>query len=236
MRERNYLACSLPILFETGLEEYPYSIGGTCFIVEYKQTMFVITANHVIGGMDSNSILVPYFYGSRDFLPFNRCWEIEPKELEDDTDYSDLYILRIDEGELDHDKFQKAQTYRLRTYFSPTIDRNSHFFVRGYPKSDCGIDYQNWKIHTSDAYLEGVYYKRSVSSHCHIIRIISDTSSIKSLDGLSGSPIFCESNKSHNKSAELVGILLRGTISSRLVHFLELRVLYKALEELSNKR
>lgn len=40
------LKSTKPIIYETGQEEWPYALSGTCYPVKYDGTLFVVSAFH----------------------------------------------------------------------------------------------------------------------------------------------------------------------------------------------
>jgi len=54
-----YLQCALPVLFiDAEHPAYP-GIGGTCFVVRYRDRTLLLTAEHVVRGAAAESIKVP---------------------------------------------------------------------------------------------------------------------------------------------------------------------------------
>jgi hypothetical protein len=48
MKLLSIVQCARPVLFENASCDHPYLLGGTAFIVKFKERSFVITAGHVL--------------------------------------------------------------------------------------------------------------------------------------------------------------------------------------------
>jgi hypothetical protein len=48
MKLLEIVTCARPVLFANNSSEFPYSVGGTAFIVKFRGRTYVITAKHVV--------------------------------------------------------------------------------------------------------------------------------------------------------------------------------------------
>ena len=89
--------CARPVLFENASRDYPYSLGGTAFIVKFKERSFVITARHVLNlpSFEPRQFCIQYRPDSRDFLPLSALYLVHGAD-EDDTDQYDIAVREVD--------------------------------------------------------------------------------------------------------------------------------------------
>jgi transposase len=55
---QDILASVRPVLFDTSYEEFPYSFGGTLFIISFRGRCYALTCRHVTGDNGAESIIV----------------------------------------------------------------------------------------------------------------------------------------------------------------------------------
>lgn len=91
----NLLECSRPLLFKNEDQDFPYSCGGTCFLVRYRGAVFVITTRHCLRDREIQKTLIGADAGTRDFLPFRRFHVIDPLEGEENDDWRDLAFFEV---------------------------------------------------------------------------------------------------------------------------------------------
>lgn len=103
----------------------------------------------------------------------------------------------------------------------------NELWIIGYPGESNSIDFESRTIKSNRVVIRGIYRGYSVSEHCHVASI-ETSSPLSDFDGLSGSPVFF---MRHSREARqevffplIVGVLLRGTAQSGLVHFVSARV------------
>jgi hypothetical protein len=98
------------------------------------------------------------------------------------------------------------------------------------PSEQSKIDYVAEEILTIRATLFGSYGGMSKLSHLRILRI-ENAHDFKSFDGFSGSPIFMwRTFKGKLPTPILCGMALRGTSSSKLIHFLPISIIIDAIK------
>jgi len=103
-----------------------------------------------------------------------------------------------------------------------TLMPNDVLWIIGYPSENNFIDYESRKISNTRSVIRAIYKGESVSEHCHELNF--DTSiNLNDYDGLSGSPVFYLKQMVQDDEVILfpllVGMLLRGTASSKIGHF-----------------
>ncbi len=100
------------------------------------------------------------------------------------------------------------------------------------PKAILCSDYESSKISNTRSVLRGIYQGKSSGANCHELRMETSVA-LESYDGLSGSPVYHMKRKIRGREElmfpMLVGMLLRGTASSRIAHFVGSDVLANML-------
>jgi len=219
-----------PVLRETQVPEYPYSVGGTIFLAVYRGRAFAITARHVLFPLTPICLFANDW--SQRILPLENVFSV-PRENEDD-DWADFTII-----EMDMRKLMKDQEYSLLKLIDLEkvsgdwrgSSKVTEFFVFGYPLEHTEIQISEKSITTARFMLRGNY--RGVSEHSsgvHTI-VISHTNGVTEFNGFSGGPVFAflPNARTANK-VFLCGMAIRGSFNSGLIHFLELEVLIAGIQ------
>lgn len=142
------LNCARPVLFANDSGEYPYSLGGTAFIVKFQGRNFVITAKHVLNlkSFEAGQLCIQYRPDGRDFLPLGALHLVRGAN-EDDTDQYDIAVREIDDGAAREELYCEYQPYSLKQMDRLTIlsERGSYLY-RGYPIAMRKVDFENRHI------------------------------------------------------------------------------------------
>lgn len=225
MNTLDLLNCARPILFENDDEEFKYSLGGTAFIVKFRNHLYVITAKHVLTSFSKQEkdfswwkqFQVQYYPDKTGYIPMTALYVIE-HEITDDTDQFDLAIFQVDDIKQNKKLFQNHQPYELLESEGFTaFNSNSKFIFRGFPSEQRSICYEKKQIHHSAFRGEGEYLEHTEYTNIHKLKL-KGKSLLTTLNGLSGSPIFQINEKSQEAFA---GVLIRGSSESTLAYFLE---------------
>ena len=232
MQIQTLLNSSRIMMFENTLEGYDYSVHGTAFLCFYEQGLYAITAAHVIRGFEADALRVMIHPEEEHFLPHNAQVTLVPVDP-NDSDYSDLAILPIEQGMFDHSEFRDWPPFQLLDHLvNGAPDGNGSLVFRGFPSDGAGVDYESKTIRGQPVILQGDRVSDSSMAYCHEMRL-RDVSPCSTLDGFSGSPVFWISNEDPpNKDYCFSGIVIRGTHSSRIVHYVDGEVLRRALKRL----
>lgn len=218
-----------PILFEHDDPEFSYWGKGSSFLVANSNGFFWVTASHVLantGGCAQSLRIFPSDH-SKVSLPFNEKFTIRTG-LTDDKDYKDLFVLRVDLKEFDDSGDTPLVAQNIDQGVLPAEDLvpGDELWVIGYPAESNYVDYEIGAIKNTRSVIRGIYRGRSIFDHCHELKIDSSIM-LDSYDGLSGSPVFSRRPKNPGMAGVvyplLVGMLLRGTASSQVAHFVSSR-------------
>lgn len=230
-----------PVIFEQKHEEFCYWGKGSSFLIANANNYYWVTASHVLKNMGGCVESVRIFPSdtSRISLPFNEKYTIK-SDSTNGEDYKDVLILRIDLQEFDAsgDAPLVAQDLEQGVLGAEHLREDDELWVIGYPSESNFVDYDCRAIKNTRSIVRAVYGGESFSDHCHKL-IIETSLKLESLDGLSGSPVFHikKTNRNGQLAAYplLVGMLLRGTASSGVAHFVSSSVIAKIVSLAENK-
>lgn len=226
-----------PVIFEQEHTECPYWGKGSSFLIANSRAYYWVTASHVLSNMGGVAQSVRIFPSdhSRISLPFNEQYTIT-KGLADDEDYKDVFVLRIDLEEFvsSGDAPLVAQDIEQGVFLAEDLTPGSELWVIGYPSESYFVDYDAQKIRNTRSVLRAVYQGPSILDHCHELRVESSIR-LESYDGLSGSPVFHMKSKASDGESLLypllAGMLIRGTASSSIAHFVSSNVIVNLIVE-----
>lgn len=220
-----------PLVFETGVDEAPYSARGTVFFVGYKKRAYAIAARHSVWPDNLGPLCLFPKDGSRRILPLKYAKYIPITVLAED--FADLVLLEFDMERISPSKHGVANVINLDL---PLPDWHDHrntaeFVVLGYPEEHSRIDYDAKNITSLRMALRGEYSSPSPTRNVHTIRLL-ETKGLSSFSGFSGGPVLSWVRRiGHRPQFTLCGMAIRGTPLSGLMHFIDLSVIKTALHE-----
>lgn len=220
-----------PVIFEADDPEFSYWTKGSSFLIANSENYYWVTAAHVLENAkaDVDSLRIFPSDNSKRSLPFNEKYRIKTNST-DNEDYEDIMMLRIDLGEFDDsgDMPLIAQDIDKGFLDAECLKKSDKLLIIGYPSESNFIEYENGIIKNTRSVISAVYDSKSFSDHCHKLTFVSSIK-LESFDGLSGSPVYYLKNANLNGESltypMLVGMLLRGTASSGIAHFVSSRVI-----------
>ena len=215
MSLEHILNTSRAILFEHRDEPlFTYFGGGSGFLFTWQGRTYVVTAKHVSRQGRDDQIRVSVDDDTPAFLRFDLAFSPEG----DDQDWKDLTFFRVD-SRPDPAAMQRlafplgiAGLRAATEYYSS----GQPLWISGYPGAERSIDYDSGHINLVRCYLRGFYDEpddAAIGKH----RIKIDAQ-LDSFGGLSGSPVFVELSPD---SILWAGLLIQGSASSGLAHFLD---------------
>ena len=173
-----------PVILRSEIEEYPYHGVGTAFIVEHREQLFCISAQHVLDSQrvkaDSFTIMV------RD-AGYSIVFDLEAVFKPEYDPHFDLLIRRI--ASFQREFLSKNGVYWMGTEFS--IDPIHHekvgiFYVFGYSEDHREYDYAEKRI-TADMSLLVAKLTTAAMDNMVTLQIVNEMTA--SLRGFSGSPV-----------------------------------------------
>ena len=216
-----------PLVFETGLDEFPYSTAGTLFLVGFGGRPFAFTTRHGLTPESLSPICIFPSDESRELIPLDDAFYVP--ESEEPEDYMDLAVIAIDPLRITNAEVAEAPLIAL----APTLDGwpedVAELFLVGFPEDHAFIDQEEQMLHTQRIILNARYVGPSQMPFLHEARV-SDTHALSTFSGFSGAPIFGVLRpRDRSPSVGLCGMAIRGSSSSNKIHFLDRSVLIDAL-------
>jgi len=208
-----------PMLFLNEFLSFRLSIKGSAFLVRIDGRAFAITAKHNVQGFSPDQYQICARLGSHNMLP---CSTPLTNELHGE-DFEDFVVIPISEEKIDYDDYDKNDACIIEDN-AMNWDRVGPIYVAGFP-SELN-DYEPDDSITYNPLLLGGQLTRYQNENGMGKVTFTNTGGLKSLDGFSGGAVF--DRPSHSVGIRMLGIVLRGssdTSISRLVHFLDIRVI-----------
>ena len=219
-------------MFENDVKGYEYSARGTVFLCRFHQRLYAVTAGHVVNGFNTDSARVMAHHDDDAFLPHTGLATLRPDDTED-TDHADLAVMPIETTMVDGRQFRDRPPLELRDIPLPTeLRQQGRLIVRGFPDDEeSGIDFEKYRIRLREVTLEGKWVGIAPMRYCHEMKFL-DVSSCSTLDGLSGSPVVWQGELAGKATFMFVGVLIRGTRTSKTGYFVDAEVLREALRKM----
>ncbi|MBW2739783.1 MAG: trypsin-like peptidase domain-containing protein [Deltaproteobacteria bacterium] len=227
----NFEEVCRPVIYEHDHWEFTYWVKGSSFLIGNSNHYYWVTASHVLNNMggSANSLRIFPSDSAKVSLPFNEAYIVN-KGLANDEDYKDIFMLRVDLTGFDNsgDAPLAAQDIMKGSMPAEQLLADDELWVIGYPSESNFINYESREINNTRSVLRANYKGTSISKHCHTLTINSSIF-LDDYDGLSGGPVVHMKQGSYNgqvvNSPLLVGMLLRGTSSSGIAHFVSSNVI-----------
>jgi len=208
-------------------EDPVYRFGGvgTVFFARYESRLFCVTSRHVLGGSNRARIRIEESDGCFRFLTPRGWWT----QREQSVDFKDLSI-----GDVVADASSLAQKDAIQLDRAMVVagiaalNRNSDLVVIGFPSEQQNVDYDQHVITNHRMMLYARYRGRSYEGHRWIHGLeITNRAELKSLDGLSGSPVM---GRIAGGSWGLAGVAILGFMG---MHFVESSILLEMARKIS---
>ena len=128
--------CARPVVFQTDIEEFPYSTTGTAFIVGFRQWVFVLMPQHVVNEWPMEKVLICPSWNSEYMFRYLNWWRIEITPEDQAT--SDLIIIKADLSDIPLAERADTQLLNLNSLENLTWydeRHSSRFFLCGFPSA-----------------------------------------------------------------------------------------------------
>lgn len=215
--------------------DFPYSLGGSCFLARFRNQLVLITAAHCLTGYSPDQLRVEGIENAEISLPLQRLYRMSAPNIEDSA-FTDLVILEVAQEQLSRDQqplITAADLTGLRTQRRPMVQGKTPLAIRGFPFAIRTIDYENRRIRKQGFQTDGVYDGTTDDQHTGFFRYF-ETELIQDRNGMSGSPVFAFHQTPIGLHSWLAGMHVRGN----RVHgrFIEAEVILQALERIYDQQ
>ncbi|MGB6307655.1 MAG: hypothetical protein WBF89_07655 [Steroidobacteraceae bacterium] len=237
MKLLEIVTCARPVLFANDSPEFPFSVGGTAFIVKFLGWSYVITAKHVVNlrSFEAGQFCIQYRPDAREFLPLGAL-HLARGANEGDSDQCDIAVREVDDSVVREELYGPYQPYSLLQMDRLTIfSERGAYIYRGYPISMREVDFENHNIEQGAVTTRAEYVGRTPYESIHELRLL-DLGPLPSIDGLSGSPVFQVHNEEGTKYSReaFAGMLIRGSIESGKIFLIEHRRIIEVLLQIAH--
>lgn len=219
-----------PLVFETGLHDFPYSTAGTLFLASWEGAWYVVTTRHALRPENPTPLCVFPNDRSRQVFTLGNVFFVS--FANESEDYVDLAVIDIDTVSMKDTELLTALPLDLsKIYFEDWETRvNTHtFYLLGYPNELSNVEYKNQFLRTDRIVLRGATIDRSPIDHLYMLNV-ENSCGLASFSGLSGGPIFAASELDENTEVIFCGMAIRGTPTSKVVHFVPSQVIVHAIK------
>jgi hypothetical protein len=220
--------CSVPLLWETDSEEYPYWFLGSGFLVSFQERLFVVTADHCLRAGDPELLRILAHTNRPEVMPLtcvSRGVGPDPHE-----DYRDVAILTVDPAYKHPRGTGYVPPLEIAGRLANSLLRGEALTVRGFPHAGAltHIDYANLHITTQAASFGADYLGRHSEPFLHEMRFLESVP-ITNFNSMSGSPVFRNPLAPDRAVYQLAGMLLRA--GGKLGRFLDSGMIIQALNK-----
>lgn len=208
-----------PLVFETGLDEFPYSTAGTVFLVEHEGKAFVLTTRHSLHPDSPCPICIFPSDTSHRLIPLDDVFFVPADD--EPEDYMDLAVIAIDTARINDPEVGGSHLIALTSNFIGWPEDVAELVVLGFPEDHAFVDPDTQMLHTQRVVLNARYVGPSPLPYLHEARI-TDAHSLTTFSGFSGGPVFAVLRPpGRPPTVGLCGMAIRGTSSSNVIHFLD---------------
>ena len=224
----DYARSVQPLVFETGLTQFPYSTAGTVFLVGYEGKAFVLTTRHGLRPESLGPICVFPSDTSNRLIPLDDAFFVP--QLDEPEDFMDLVVIAIDNSRIANSEVGEARLIALSPKLNGWPTDAAELVLVGYPEDHSFVDPESEELHTQRVALNARYVGPSSLPYLHEA-CVTDGHGLSTFSGFSGGPVFAVLRPpGRPPTAGLCGMAIRGTSSSNIFHFLDRSVLIDALK------
>lgn len=215
--------CARPICFCGHKEDWVWGIGSS-FLINYLGHVFAITAKHVIENQKADPLHTRISMPNTNImLPIKLSFTPTFTRHENKNDVEDLLFFHVDEQLFPQESGVELYSWDFlsNSYLASKLDIGDELIVIGFPHGE-KYDYDK-KIITDTLLIRTASLAKSkLGSNIYTMK---GSPSEFNFDGMSGSPVFCEKDG----SILFLGIVIRGTSSSGILHFIGSEVIISTL-------
>jgi hypothetical protein len=205
------------VFANTNDAEFPHAFPGSASAIRIAGRHFLFCCGHQIKDWKFDQIA---------FRPYNSNVTATGSSLavplvtEDnaDTDYIDARIFEYEVSKYKYSNLAHEFFPLDQSRIWPDNSQNLPLLVYGYPTELQNVDYDAPKIAAHAVEVMASYEGGTSSPHLHRIRM--DRKRRFNADGMSGGPVFYIGREKNNFFVGWAGMIMRGSSTSDLLHFL----------------
>ena len=215
--------CARPICFCGHKEDWVWGIGSS-FLINYLGHVFSITAKHVIENQKANPLHTCIsIQNTNVMLPIKLSFTPTAIDHENKSDVEDLLFFYIDDQLFRQESGMDLYSWDVVNYSisASLLNVGEELVVIGFPHDE-KYDYDKKIITDTLLFRTASLAQSKLGSNIYTMK---GKPSDFNFDGMSGSPVFCEKDG----SVLFLGIVIRGTSSSGILHFIGSEVIISTL-------
>jgi hypothetical protein len=203
-------------------DEHPYSLVGSATAVRLNGECLLFCCHHQIKDYPPDDVVISTDKTGTILVSSSAIVWRESTPGDVDEEYHDLRAMKFEPTNYVGANMG-PEFFDLQKNDCWNGDKESTFFLFGYPTSLRNVDYEIPHINVQQIVTSASYVEPSNARGLHRLRM-SRLSGFSS-DGLSGAPVFHLSEDAKGFFAGFAGIVTRGSESSEIIHFLDARQL-----------
>lgn len=219
----------------TKLEDHPYSLRGSAASLKWRGQHLAFLCNHQIKGFEPGEVVVPLDQEGKVLVSGSTFMQMKPTDGYEAEEFGDLCAIHFRPGDYQNANVERA-FFELLESDMWQGDRESTFIIYGYPTSLRNLEHAEPSYCLSQIKVKQVvtaarYVRPSQALNVHVLEM-QGTGNYSS-DGLSGGPVFQLGQDARGFFCGFAGIVLRGGESSKLLHFLDARVVIQFMKRIA---
>jgi len=191
------LQSTMPLLYDTGFQDYPYAYAGSCFPVRWGEKLYIVSAYHCYKNHEvtPEHTLYPIPSNSTSFFGFRNKLRGKVNGANDENHF-DQIALEVSSDIHDKTARDSVKALDLRipgNSISLSDPSLKEVWLRGFPFDNPAheICYQHHNIQSQAYATNGLISSRkSLSDHCHMIKVKTPIPNNRSPRGMSGSAVY----------------------------------------------
>jgi hypothetical protein len=209
-----------------GSDQYPYSLRGTATGLRWQNRCMLFWCSHQTADYQPDEVLVPLDKHGKFLISGSAFVHIVPPLPSPDEEFFDLCAMQYFPASYGDASVERG-FFELLEADAWRGDPESTFMLFGYPTSLRNVDYDTTSIAVKQIVTSAKYRSASRAASVHTIEMqrAGDYSS----DGLSGGPVFHLGRDAQGFYCGFAGVILRGSESSNMIHFLDVRLMFQFL-------
>jgi hypothetical protein len=209
-------------------DQHPYSLRGTATALRWQERCMLFWCNHQTMGYQPNDVVVPLDAEGKMLISGSTFVQMIPQLPSHDEEFFDLCGMQYLPENYGGDANVERGFFELIEADAWRGDPDSTFMLFGYPTSLRKVDYDAPSIAVKQVVISGKYRSASRAASVHAIEM-ARTGNYSS-DGLSGGAVFHLGQDAQGFYCGFAGVVLRGSETSNLIHFLDVRVMLQFLK------
>ena len=201
-------------------DEYPYSFRGSGAAIRFGAQHLMFCTSHQFSDLEPDRIAIVPSVARTKTITASTLHVTHPHDPADDGEYLDVRAFEFRVEKYDIPNLTSDFFSIDETSLWPSGSLSTHrFFVFGFPFKRQSVDFDTPRIDARVVAVGATYDGKSAADWVHRIRM--DRREPFDPDGMSGGPVFYLGRRGADFFMGFAGIVVRGSASSELLHFIE---------------